>query len=57
MPRPSGTATAALSGYSDSRNWPSGLQPVATESDRAKQPEREGGQIGADKKIDKRVKG
>ena len=38
VPRPSGTSNGCLSGYSDSRNWPSGLQPVATEPDTAKQP-------------------
>ena len=40
--QPSGTAMACLSGHSDSKNWPSGLQPVATEPDRAKQPRGEG---------------
>lgn len=42
VPRPSDTAMGCLSGYSDSRNWPSGLQPVATESATAKQPGRLG---------------
>lgn len=65
VPRPSDAAMGCLSGYSDSRNWPSGLQPVATESATAKQPGR-GGESrapadgkrkrGEKKKSDKRVK-
>lgn len=65
VPRPSDTAMACLSGYSDSRNWPSGLQPVATESATAKQPGRVGEsrapadgtrKRGEKKNSDKRVK-
>lgn len=56
VPRCLRHSNGRLSGYSDSRNWASGLQPVATESDTAKQPR---GQRGAEcarlKKIDKRV--
>lgn len=35
MPQPRRRGDGRLSGYSDSRNWPSGLQPVATEPDTA----------------------
>lgn len=36
MPQPRRRGDGRLSGYSDSRNWPSGLQPVATEPDTAR---------------------
>lgn len=39
MPQPHRRGDGRLSGYSDSRNWPSGLQPVATEPDTARAAE------------------
>lgn len=42
MPQPRRRGDGRLSGYSDSRNRPSGLQPVATEPDTARAAEGEG---------------
>lgn len=56
MAWPLGPGNGRLSGYSDSRNWPFGLQAVATEPDAAKQPDsgRARGEKKERRKFDKR---